>query len=151
MFSQTAEYALRACVFMSMHPSQAYTTIQISETTQVPAPYLSKVLQALAKAGLVHSQRGIKGGFVLAKDPAKLTILEVINAVDPICRIKTCPLGLKAHGTDLCPLHRKLDDATREIEQAFSSTTLKQLICPSIPLCDFPGPKSVTNCDYQNP
>ena len=47
----------------------------------------------------------------LAKPPGELTILEVVNAVEPIGRIKTCPLGLSSHGVNLCPLHRRLDAA----------------------------------------
>ncbi len=101
MISQTAEYALRAVVFLAMNSGKAHTNHQISTTTKVPAAYLSKVLQSLVKAQLVHSQRGLGGGFVLVKPPEAISILEVINAVDPILRIRTCPLGLKAHGTVL--------------------------------------------------
>ena len=45
--------------------------------------------------------------------PTEVTILDVVNAVDPIQRIKTCPLGLKTHGVRLCPLHRRMDDGPR--------------------------------------
>ena len=142
MFSQTAEYALRAVVFLSMSPRQAFTTQQIAESTKVSAPYLSKVLQLLVKSGLIQSQRGIGGGFVLSKRPEKITILEVVNAVDPVCRIKTCPLGIEAHGPNLCALHKKLDEATATIEKAFASTTLKDLLV-SVPLCDAAGTRQL--------
>lgn len=71
MFSQTAEYALRAVVFLAMSQKQAFTTQQIADATKVSAPYLSKVLQLLVKSGLIQSQRGIGGGFVLCKRPEK--------------------------------------------------------------------------------
>ncbi|MBX9689908.1 MAG: Rrf2 family transcriptional regulator [Candidatus Obscuribacterales bacterium] len=138
MFSQTAEYALRAMVFMSMNYEQAFTTHQISEATKVPAPYLSKVLQALAKAELVHSQRGIGGGFALSRGPEEISILQVINAVDPICRITSCPLKLEAHGKHLCALHKKIDDATANIEKTFAKTSMSDLLV-SVPLCDVSG------------
>lgn len=73
MISQTAEYALRAIVYLAMNPDSAFTTQQISATTKVPAAYLSKVLQSLAKAGLVKSQRGLGGGFVLTKSPENIS------------------------------------------------------------------------------
>ena len=77
MFSQTVEYALRAIVILAHKSPQAGTTDQIAEATQVPKPYLSKVLQNLGRNDIVRSQRGIGGGVSLVKLPAELTILEV--------------------------------------------------------------------------
>ncbi|WP_169976853.1 RrF2 family transcriptional regulator [Tautonia rosea] len=142
MFSQTVEYALRATVHLADCAPEARTTEQIARVTQVPAPYLSKVLQGLKRAGIVRSQRGIGGGITLAKHPEELTILEVVNAVDPLRRIRTCPLGLASHGEHLCPLHRRLDNALASVEEAFRKTTLAEVLAdpnPSVPLCDFPG------------
>ena len=149
MISQTAEYALRAVVYLAMNPGNAFTTQQISLTTKVPAAYLSKVLQSLVRARLVQSQRGLGGGFVLTKLPQEINILEVLDAVDPIQRIRTCPLGLKAHGTTLSALHKKLDDATAIIEKTFADTTIAEILArptASIPLCEFPNPEGRTAC-----
>jgi Rrf2 family protein len=139
MFSQTVEYALRAVVFLADKSPAACTTDQIAEATQVPKPYLSKVLQNLGRNGIVRSQRGIGGGVTLANTPEELTILEVVNAVEPIERIVTCPLGLKSHGKNLCPLHRRMDDALASVEAAFGTTTLAEILSEptgSPPLCD---------------
>ncbi len=141
MFSQTVEYALRAVVHLAAEAPAARTTDQISETTRVPKAYLSKVLQGLSRAGVVHSQRGLGGGMTLVKAPTELTMLEVIQAVEPIQRIRTCPLGLEAHGVRLCPLHKRLDEAMAMVEDAFRLTTLAEVLAEpseSIPLCDFP-------------
>jgi len=139
LFSQTAEYALRAAVYLADHSDTAQITQQIAETTRVPAGYLSKVLQAMGRAGLVRAQRGIGGGWVLTREPKAISVLDVINAVDPLLRIDTCPLGLKSHGTNLCPLHRKLDDAIASVEKAFGGTSLEDLLKTpgkSHPLCE---------------
>ena len=141
MFSQTVEYALRAIVHLADQAPNPCTTEQIAKATKVPQAYLSKVLQSLRQSSVVHSQRGIGGGISLVKTPEELSLLEVVNAVDPICRINTCPLGLKGHGANLCPLHRKLDDAMRETETAFAETTLAQILLSSTssyPLCNEP-------------
>jgi len=139
MFSQTVEYALRAVVFLADRAPDACTTDQIAEATQVPKPYLSKVLQNLGRSDIVRSQRGIGGGITLVKTPEELTILEVVDAVEPIVRIETCPLGLKSHGKHLCPLHRRMDDALAMVQHAFSETTLAEILAEptrSTPLCD---------------
>jgi Rrf2 family transcriptional regulator, nitric oxide-sensitive transcriptional repressor len=139
MISQTAEYALRAVVFLaSQHEPQ--TTALISESTQVPVGYLAKVMQSLSRAKLVHAQRGINGGFVLAIPATELTVLKVIDTINPIQRFHQCPLGL--HGKNLCPLHKKLDDVGRIIEETFGDTTIADLLKgpkDRKPLCRVPG------------
>ena len=139
MLSQTAEYALRAIVVLAGDTAASWTAQAIAAKTLVPQDYLMKVLQPLAKAGIVTAQRGRNGGFTLTRPPGRINVLEVITAVDPLRRIKQCPLGLKAHGTTLCPLHRKLDDAMRFVEEAFASTTIAEILSdPSSvrPLCE---------------
>lgn len=139
MISQTTEYALRAAVFLAMNRQKAFTANEIAAVTKVPAAYLSKVLQSLAKADIVISQRGAGGEFILAIAPESISILDVVNAVDPIQRIKTCPLDLKSHGTTLCALHARLDGACAAIEKVFADTTLSELLeepTASIPLYD---------------
>jgi Rrf2 family transcriptional regulator, nitric oxide-sensitive transcriptional repressor len=141
MFSQTVEYALRAVVFLADQAPDPATTDQIANATKVPKPYLSKVLQNLGRGDIVRSQRGIGGGVTLVKSPKDLTILEVVNAVEPIERILVCPLGLKSHGKQLCPLHRRMDDSLATVEKAFKSTTLAELLAGSTgshPLCEVP-------------
>jgi Rrf2 family protein len=140
MLSQTAEYALRAIVYLADQDGPQ-TSQQIAQVTRVPAGYLAKVMQGLARAGLVHSQRGLHGGFTLVKAADELTVWEVVEAVDPIQRIRSCPLGLKSHGANLCPMHRRLDDAAALVENAFRNSTVRELLDepnPSRPLCEFP-------------
>jgi len=144
LFSQTVEYALRAAVYLASQAEKLHTTDDIAKATRVPRAYLSKVLQALTRAELVHSQRGLGGGMTLARPAAELTILDIVNAVEPIERIRSCPLGLAAHGVNLCPLHRRLDEALAKTEQAFAQTTLAEVLAEptkNIPLCPFPNVK----------
>lgn len=142
MISHTVEYALRAACYLAQQTPAARTTSQIADATHVPAAYLSKVLQSLNRAGIIQSQRGAGGGISLAVAPAELSILTVVNAVDPIQRIRTCPLGLEAHGVRLCPLHKRLDNALATFEAAFRDTTLAEVLAEpsaSTPLCNLPG------------
>jgi Rrf2 family protein len=128
VISQTAEYALRAVVFLGSQRGRPTTTQRIAADTKVPAGYLAKVLQALGKAGLVGAQRGLHGGYVLARPLDELTVLEVVNAVDPVRRIEHCPLDLADHQGNLCSLHRRLDQGIALIESFFEQTTVGQLL-----------------------
>jgi Rrf2 family protein len=133
MFSQTSEYALRAVACLARRPGEPMTTRQIAILARIPADYLAKILQALARAGIVTGQRGVRGGFVLARRPEDLTLLDVVHVADGSRRITTCPLGLPEHGGGLCPLHRRLDDAAALAEQALSGVTIAGVLAE--PLC----------------
>jgi Rrf2 family protein len=128
MFSNTVEYALRAMVYLAFDSSDHSSTDQIAQTTLVPRAYLSKVLQALRRAELVESRRGIGGGISLARAPEQITILDVVNAVEPIRRMTTCPLGEAVNGQRFCPLHDKVNMAIGMVEADFASTTLAEIV-----------------------
>lgn len=140
MISQTAEYALRAIVFLGNEKGMPQTTSQISKATKAPSSYLSKVMQRLSQQGIVGSQRGLHGGFTIKKPLTELTILDVVNAVDPILRIRECPLGNKAHGKNLCALHRTMDETLAQAEETFRQVTVDSLLEPPrfTKTCRFP-------------
>lgn len=136
MISQTAEYALRAIVYLAERGETRVTSRAIAETTRIPPGYLSKVLQSLAQAGVVKGQRGLNGGFSLARPPQEISLYEILEVIDPIRRIRSCPLELEAHVERLCPLHTRLDAALAEIERTFRESTVADLLrwptfCPA--------------------
>ena len=149
--SQTAEYALRAVVWLAQNPGEPQTTQQLAEGTQVSVSYLPKVLQPLGRAGILTSQRGINGGYSLDRDPEGLTVLEIISCVDPITRIHRCPLKLATHTGGLCPLHKMLDDSIADTERRFAETTIADLLRRDTglkPLCE--EAEAVTTVSLQN-
>jgi Rrf2 family transcriptional regulator, nitric oxide-sensitive transcriptional repressor len=138
MLSKTAEYALRVAVCLTQSPDKLASADELAEVTKVPRRYLHKVVQDLARGGLVRSQPGLGGGYSIATSPKKIAILDVVNAVAPLERIRQCPLGLTSH-TRLGPLHRELDKVYAETEKAFARVTLDQLLRSTsaiVPLCE---------------
>jgi len=127
LMSDAAEYGLRGMVWLSGRPREPHKLQAIAEATGAASGYLIKVLQALAKAGIVSAHRGTTGGYALNRDPLSLSVLEVISAIDPIERIRSCPLGLPEHAPGLCPLHRRIDDSLAMIERDFARTTIAEL------------------------
>lgn len=137
MLSRTVEYALRAVVCLAHCAGKPATTELVAARTQVPAAYLAKILQGLSRAGLVRSQRGVGGGVALAADPATLTLLQIITAVEPLRRITDCPLG-HSRGK-LCPLHSEVDAAIAAVEAVFQRTTLADILSRDTePFCAAP-------------
>lgn len=133
MISKTAEYALRAVTSLANDTQHPMSADVLAEKTKVPRRYLTRVLQDLASSGLVTSRSGPGGGYVLAHAADQVTILDVINAVAPLERINSCPLGLKSH-TSLCPLHAALDCAYAATEAAFAAVTIRQLLDSTSPI-----------------
>ena len=90
------------------------------------------------RGGGGRGQPGPGGGYALAQRPSAITILDVVNAVASVERIRHCPLGLPSH-TTLCPLHKELDQAYAAIEKSLSRVTIAQLLRSTrdvVPLCE---------------
>lgn len=129
MFSQTVEYALRAVICLAQQATSGPVDSQrIAEATQVPPSYLAKILQDLARTEILVSKRGAGGGFQLAISPDELSILDVVNAVDPLQRITGCPLSLPSHCKMLCPMHARLDESLAQVEQTLRTSTIREMM-----------------------
>lgn len=138
MLPKTAEYALRAAVWLAGDKSRIESADALAKRTKIPRRYLHKVLQDMARGGLVRSQPGPGGGYALCRAADKISILDVVNAVAPLERINSCPLGLPSH-TRLCPLHKELDRVYAATEASLKKVTLAQLLRSTstiVPLCD---------------
>ncbi|MFC6619163.1 RrF2 family transcriptional regulator [Deinococcus radiophilus] len=149
MFSQTAEYALRAVTAlaeaaadMAASKRSSLSAAELAARTQVPAQYLSKVMQQLTRAEVVTAQRGKYGGYCLSRSPQDIRLLDVVNAVDPVSRILKCPLDRPEHAHALCPLHREMDAALAEQERRLAGLTLACLL-PDRPQARLSLPKSI--------
>ena len=121
------EYALRAAVFLANNPDSSWTAQEIAEKTQVPSDYLSKIMRTLGRSRIVTSRPGRRGGYGLARDADRVTLLEIVDAVDPIEIVDKCPLGDPCHAVELCPLHRALKRATLEFTNTLGSISLQSL------------------------
>lgn len=139
MLSQTVEYALRAMVCLAQSPDQLTPTPVLASKTKVPPNYLAKVLQVLAQAELIEGRRGVGGGYKLSRPAEQVSMLDVVNAIDRLKPITSCPLEISEHGSSLCSLHRRIDQAIRMLIEQFEGVTLHDLITeanPSAPLCE---------------
>jgi Rrf2 family protein len=87
--SQVEDYAVRALVDLALHPGARIR--EIAARTSVPQPHLTKVLQSLARAGLVETMRGRSGGTSLARKPEEIRLREVMEAVQGPARLFRCP------------------------------------------------------------
>ena len=141
MLSQTAEYALRAVLYLAEHgTARAVQVGEISRATRVPHNYLSKTLHQLTRAGVLLSARGKLGGFRLAAPPDRLTLHQVVTPFDQIEQRRNCLLG-QAVCSDrtACQAHVRWKEVAAQLSTFFHETTVADLVsgavtsAPSVP------------------
>lgn len=106
MLSPSGEYALRAAVCLAANADAWVPAHELAEMASVPPAYLSKVLRKLVAKGLLHAQKGHHGGFRLARPPASIRVIDVLEAVDAIRTDGHCAFGWdRCNESAPCPLH----------------------------------------------
>jgi Rrf2 family protein len=141
VLTQTADYALRALVYLAHdHDDGYHQTRDLARTLNVPSNYLGKVLQLMAHRGIVESQRGMKGGFRLARLPEQIRLYDVLHAIDAVPHDPDCPLLTGGHQMELCTLHRRFAAMTAQYVQFLKETTLRDVLQPNSFPATCPGP-----------
>lgn len=130
MLSATAEYALRAVVHLARNGSGEPMQAQaLSDATDVPLSYMRKILHELVRAGVLESTRGTRGGFQLAVEPARLTLLEIVSRFDRIGPGRRCLLGRpECTDSNPCPVHDRWKSTAEGIAHFFSKTTVGDVL-----------------------
>ena len=127
-FSKACELGLQAVLFLSTREKRIYNAIEVSKELKVPKEFVSKVLQTLTNCGIVGSKKGKNGGFYLAKEPGKIKLIDIIEAIDGLDLFKTCVLGFPGCSSEEpCPVHDKWGKLREEAFRMFSEETLENL------------------------
>lgn len=129
MFSRSAEYAIRAMVSLAGQPSGKLTGArEISEAEQIPAPFLWKILQNLARQKLIRSFKGVRGGYELARPATEITLENIIEATDGGDLTERCVLGLaECSEENPCPLHESWKEVRAKLTEMLETRTLADL------------------------
>ena len=141
--SKKADYGLIAVKHLAKHvPAGTCSASDISEACGISGPLMAKVLQKLAKGGLVMSRHGSGGGYQLARDPREISAFEVINAIEGPLSITSC---VTTHGeceqTPTCTVREPLRRVNDSILQILKTVTISQLSedSPEPVLVDLPS------------
>lgn len=131
ILSDTAEYALRAVLYVgrTATPERPTQTEEISSALGLPRNYLSKILHALTRRGILHSARGPAGGFVLVAEARQLPLVRIVEIFDQVEPRRTCLLG-RPECSDLnpCPAHSRWKAIGDQVRGFFWNTTVADLL-----------------------
>jgi Rrf2 family protein len=130
LISKTAEYALRAVLFIARQSEQGPVRAnELARVLGVPSNYLSKILHTLARAGLLTSGRGPRGGFQLAKTADEMLLADVLEALDPSLLRSDCLLGNPTcSDEEACAVHHRWRDLRDPICEFFRGTTVASVM-----------------------
>jgi Rrf2 family protein len=127
LFTVATGYALQALASMPEDGSFAMAK-DIAESLKLPAPYLAKILQSLARAGILESVRGPKGGFRLARPAHRVTVGEVLVAMEGEGSLDRCVMGFpQCDSENPCPMHDAWSAVKTQVDDSMTGTTLRDL------------------------
>jgi Rrf2 family protein len=147
--SDGVEWGVHAAVLLGfLAPDAALPTGRIAEYHGVPAAYLAKHLQAMSRAGLLESVQGPRGGYRLARPPARISMLDVVEAIDGVEPAFRCteirrrgPAARPAREYPLpCAIHVVMDDADRAWRRELEKVSVADLMTSVV---DAASPKAL--------
>lgn len=124
-----ADYAIRATLDLAHHPDGLRKAREIGEAMAVPTSFLPQILAQLVRAGIATSTAGPRGGYGLAVDPADVSLLDVIVAVEGEIGAIECVLrGGPCRWEDMCAVHLPWAQAQRAMTEELAATTFARLL-----------------------
>lgn len=130
MISKTSKHALKALIALAQLPEGTFAgATSIAKKIGAPKNYLGKLLQTLSHQGLVSSQKGMGGGFRLARDPLDITLYEAIGSIEHIQQWSDCILDRKRCSDDSpCPVHNQWKKIRDGYIDFLEKTTIAELV-----------------------
>ncbi len=146
--TRKTDYALVALTYLTgrrAEGAQPVSAKQIAQTFGLPRPLLMNILKELVRVKVLSSTRGAHGGYELAADPARVTLLEVVTAMDGPVRLSQCADGLPIVGQGCtlsqdCPIQGPIRSLHRRLNRFLAEVTLKDLWEERLGPADRSGP-----------
>lgn len=127
--SRTTGYAIQALSCLESEDRHSHYVADVAKCSGVPRCYLSKIINSLSQHGLVTTKRGYRGGISLARDPADISLLEIVEAVEGEAWLGECLLGIDKCDLKVnCVTHTFWTRVRREITEELHKTSLASLI-----------------------
>jgi Rrf2 family protein len=129
IYSRSAEYAIRAFVFLAEVPSGKYAMVkQIAEESDIPSHFLAKILQQLARQGFLRSSKGPTGGFALRRSASDITLLQLVESIDGLADYQRCIGGMTECNDQMrCGMHDSWKALRSRIMEYLEGTTVEDL------------------------
>jgi len=129
LVTRETDYATRAVLYLAHNQGGLANIAEIAEAMDISKPFLAKIAQRLIKSGILQSVRGVKGGLRLAKGPAEISLLSILEAIQGSTNINMCVAGHKECGlSPQCAVHPVWVDLRKEVERQLRGRTIAELL-----------------------
>ncbi|RJR20267.1 MAG: Rrf2 family transcriptional regulator [Nitrospiraceae bacterium] len=129
MITRKTDYAIRCVLHLAGSKKEVVMVNEIAEERDIPRSFLAKILQTLAKAGIVESLRGIQGGFKLSRKPSEITLLDVVVAMEGTVAMNICAVDKKQCSfSSTCVVHPVWVDIRRDVEERLRQWDFARLL-----------------------
>jgi len=129
ILTQTTEYALRTLALMSQDAHAIWSSTVLHRRLGIPRKYLQRVLTDLVRSGLLRSTRGRAGGYALARSTTRITLAQVIDAVEGLAATPSCFFGFGTCPMDNpCAMHEVWTRHQKDIFRTLATTRLADLV-----------------------
>lgn len=129
--SRLADYATVVMSLIAAEPARVHTGVELAERSHIPAPTVAKLLKLLTRGGLLESQRGAHGGYRLVREPARMSVADVIRALEGPIGVTECSIHEGNCGIESqCGTRQGWRLINTAIRQALEAVTLDQLAAP---------------------
>ena len=130
IYSRSAEYAIRAFVHLAQVPEGKFAMVKnIAREEQIPSHFLAKILQQLARKGLLRSSKGPTGGFSLRVPAGDISLLNIVEALDGLSAYEQCASGLPECNDEMpCSMHDSWKDLRERIKDYLGRNSITDLV-----------------------
>ena len=126
-FTRASDYAVRVLSYLANANGSVSRAQSIAAATDIPESFLAKILGQLSHAGIVRSHRGARGGFSLAADPAALTLLDVVEAMEGPLHLNLCGTPEPCAYLATCPIQKAWRQAEESLRDSLRSQKVLDL------------------------
>ncbi|CAN0588779.1 unnamed protein product [Ectocarpus sp. 12 AP-2014] len=127
MLSNASKYAINAVLFLALNTNleRKVGAKEIAENINVPLPFLAKLLQELARKGVISSSKGPTGGFFLTEENKAQKLVVVIDEIDGLLKLEQCVLGLnECNSSKPCPIHEMVQPLRRKFLSELNTNSI---------------------------
>ncbi len=129
LVTRETDYAVRSVLYLAREPDRIASVTEIARSMHIPKSFLAKIVQRLVRRGLLESLRGAQGGLRLARNPSKMNLLEIMEAVQGPTGINTCAVNSKkCRLSSSCAVHPIWVDIRKEVEDRLRRETIAGLL-----------------------
>jgi Rrf2 family protein len=129
LVTRETDYAVRTVLYLARERDRNTNVTEIAREMHIPKSFLAKILQRLVRHHILHSTRGVNGGFMLAKKPSDITLLAVLEAIQGPAGINVCAIDSKrCRMSSTCSVHPVWVEIRKEVERRLDKQTIANLI-----------------------